>query len=100
MARVLKAAKIRCVVWMEGAIPTPEKAREQLFPQPQGTPEAQAPAPPAMPAMPPRPGVSTIPVAEAEEVAHDAPLLEPPRSTWFDDLESDPSKLSERRKQP
>jgi hypothetical protein len=93
MARVLKAARIRCVVWMEGAIPTPEKAREQLFPQPQGA--AAAPPPAAMPAMPARPGLATIPVADTEEVDAPRPLPEPASSTWFDELESGPGKLTE-----
>jgi hypothetical protein len=100
MARVLKAARIRCVVWMEGAIPTPEKAREQLFPQPPGAVTAASPpaAAPPMPAMPARSGLATIPVADTEEVDDHRPLPEPPSSTWFDELESGPGKLSEERK--
>jgi hypothetical protein len=95
MGRVLKAAKIRCVVWMEEALPSAESAREQLLPGPPGgtaVPGAAA-ATPAAAAR--RPGIATIPVAEAEEV-EDTPLREPMSSTWFDDLQSGPAPLDDK----
>jgi hypothetical protein len=103
MARVLKAAKIRCIVWMEGAFPTPDAAREQLFPTPPAPPPgaaaAQVPAvlPAALATTPARPGITTIPVAEAEEV-DETPLPEPMPSTWFDELESGATPLEEKRR--
>jgi hypothetical protein len=97
MSRVLKAAKIRCVVWMEGSIPPLDKAREQLLPlvQPAGpaVPDTAGPVPAMATA---RPGIATIPVAEAEEMDHDTPMPEPMSSTWFDDLQSTPTPLDDK----
>ena len=99
MARVLKAAKIRCVVWMEGSLPTPDAAREQILPGPPPgatAPAAAAATPPAVvPDLPRRPGIATIPVAEAEEV-EETPLPEPMSSTWFDDLQSAHAPLDDK----
>jgi len=98
MARVLKAADIRVVVWMEGAIPSPETARAQIIPEQQ---PAKAPA--AVPAV--APGLASnrlsteLPVAEAAELDADThPLREPTPSTWFDDLESGPTPLGRDKK--
>jgi hypothetical protein len=96
MARVLKAAKIRCIVWVEGFIPTHEKALEQLtaqLPQVQ-QPTTTGPVPPISSGA--RPGLATIPVPEAEEVEEEGPLAEPMRSTWFDELESARTPLDEK----
>jgi hypothetical protein len=100
MARVLKAAKIRCFVWMEGALPTAEAARAQIFPEPPAAAAVPAVAagarrPTASPA-PSRPGIATIPVAEVE----DTPLPEPMSSTWFDDLQSVHGPLDDDKHRP
>jgi hypothetical protein len=91
MARVLKAAKIRCIVWMEGALPSADAARSQILPEPPAAATARtvaAPAPPPVASqLARRPGIATIPIAEAEEV-NETPLPEPMSSTWFDDLQS------------
>jgi hypothetical protein len=84
MARVLKAAGIRVVTWMEGSVPGPEAARAQVLPEP-----------PAAPQKPPLPVLgerlpSGLPLAET---ADDQPLRDPPASTWFDDFESGPTPL-------
>jgi hypothetical protein len=97
MSRVLKAAKIRCIVWVEGAIPTPEKALEQLTAQLPQTPGPVATGPVPTPTTSTRPGISAIPVPEAEEFHDAGPLAEPMRSTWFDDLESARAPACRRR---
>jgi hypothetical protein len=96
MARVLKAAKIRCIIWMEGFIPTPEKALEQLNPLLPPTPEPVATGPVPTIATGARPALSTIPVPEAEEFEDEGPLAEPMRSTWFDELESTRGPLDDK----
>jgi hypothetical protein len=95
MARVLKAAKIRCVVWMEEALPSADAAREQILPGPPGGTPVPAAAAATPAAAVRRPGIATIPVAETEEV-EDTPLPEPMSSTWFDDLQSGPAPLDDK----
>lgn len=100
MARVLKAAGVRLIVWMEGSIPSPEAARAAVLPQEQRQEAAAAAAAPAMRPMPStKPPLSTIPVAEAEEVGTDTGRLrEPAPSTWFDDFDSGPTPLDRGNK--
>ena len=98
--RVLKAADIPLHVWVEGALPTPEAAREQLFPKP-ATPELATTLPPAAAA-------ADTAAARAAAAAKKAALLpedpefepdeiiemrEPPPSTWFDHLDSGAAPL-------
>jgi hypothetical protein len=98
LRRVLKAADIPLHVWIEGALPTPEAAREQLFPKPVG-PELTSTMPP---------NVTPAEAAAARAAAMKQALLpedpgfepdeviemrEPPPSTWFDNFESRPAPL-------
>jgi hypothetical protein len=88
MARVLKKAGIRCIVWMEGAIPAPEAAREQLLPQKPGA--AGAPAP----VRAPTPGPAPAPAPMPEPAVDPTPGREPMPSTWFDEFDSGPTPLA------
>lgn len=87
MARVLKAAGIRVVVWREGALPTMAEVRSTL-----GADLAQGASPPK-PAASSRP-MPLIPVPDIEELlvagdqAYQDAALEPVPSAFFDDLES------------
>jgi hypothetical protein len=85
MARVLKAAGIRVLVWMEGSIPGPEAARSQVMPEPAAAPPQPAPGQ-RLP--------TELPVAEAAEFDADTqPMRDPAPSTWFDDFDSTPTPL-------
>jgi len=85
MARVLKAAGIRVVVWMEGAIPGPDAARLQVLPEPAAAPPQPAPG---------QRLATELPVAEAAELGADTqPMRDPAPSTWFDDFDSSPTPL-------
>jgi hypothetical protein len=100
MTRVLKAAGIKVFVWREHAIPSPEAARDQIV-QRTGVPSAVLPPATehAEPTQRPAAGTGKIPVPEVvTEVHGDGPRLEPPSSTWFDDLESGPTPLDPARK--
>jgi hypothetical protein len=85
MRRVLKAAGVPLHVWSEQALPSVSAAREMLLPQEKR--EAAAPAP--VPAAPPVLG--TIP-SPTNGASHELPeMRDPPPSTWFDDLDVQPS---------
>ena len=98
MSRTLKAAKIPLQIWTEGALPSVEAAREAILPKPAdapavptGTPEVAAAAPTATAAATAG-AVAANPFDDFDrDSAHDEriELLEPPPSTWFDDLDSD-----------
>jgi hypothetical protein len=75
MARVLKAAGIPLHVWMDDALPTPERARELLLP---GSANPIGELPRAIDA--------------AAAAAREEPR-EPPPSTWFDDFNTGPAPL-------
>jgi len=97
-ARVLKAAKLKLFVWREEAIPMPEAARTQIIGQTGAPDAAPASAAGATPKASQPTGASKgkIPVHEvlAEAADEDGPRLEPPPSTWFDDLDSGPMPLN------
>jgi hypothetical protein len=103
MGRVLKAAGVKVFVWRDHKIPSPDAARDQIV-QRTGVPSAAGSAQPgaerAEPsARPAAPGTGKIPVPEVvAEVHADGPRLEPPSSTWFDDLDSGPTPLDPARK--
>jgi len=105
MTRVLKTAGVKVFVWREQAIPTPEAARDQIV-QRTGVPDAAAPpitigTPKAVRPTPTTADRGKIPVPEVlGEIHDDGPRLEPPSSTWFDDLESGPAPLDPARKRP
>jgi Protein of unknown function (DUF2726) len=106
ISRTLKAAQIPLQVWSEQALPNVEVARDVLLPRPAPEPER--------PKVSPFAGTLAAPAAAAPAVTaaarrnpfedtdrdseHDEriELLEPPPSTWFDDMDSDPVPLSKR----
>jgi Protein of unknown function (DUF2726) len=102
IARTLKAANIPLHIWTEASLPSAEAAREALLPQS----EAALPIAPAAPPRPLRPEPAKAAAAPAlspfDELSLELPpdesveLLEPPPSTWFDDLDSDPAPLGKR----
>jgi hypothetical protein len=102
MTRVLKAAGVKVFVWREVAIPTPEKAREQIV-QRTGVP-ATTLAPDADTAPPSQQPAATraakIPVPDVLiEEPDPTRRHEPPSSTWFDDLDSGPTPLDAESRQ-
>jgi Protein of unknown function (DUF2726) len=100
MSRVLKAAGVKVFIWREQAIPTPEAARDQIIQRtgvPDAKPEAASIGTSKAHHVPGR-GNGKIPVAEVvAETPDDTPRLEPPSSTWFDDLDSGPTPLDPAR---
>lgn len=103
MTRVLKAAGVKVFVWREEAIPSPEAARDQII-QRTGVPSTTAPVEvgEAEPLRAPRGGPQAIPVPEVvvADAGTDSPRLEPPSSTWFDDLDSGRVPLDAPRRTP
>jgi Protein of unknown function (DUF2726) len=101
ITRTLKAAQVSFHVWRESALPSADAAREALLarlaptaPAPAKTTTAPADAAPALAADPRRnPFEDTNRDSTQDETIE---LLEPPPSTWFDDLDSDPVPLSKR----
>jgi hypothetical protein len=99
--RVLKAADIPLHVWIEGALPSPEAAREQLFPKPV-VPELSTTLPPAVAAVDPVAAARVAAMKKERDLLPEDPefepdevieMREPPPSTWFDNLESRPTPL-------
>lgn len=109
ISRTLKAAQIPLQVWSEHALPNVEVARDVLLPRPAQASEPEQPkvspfggakvasnaAPPVVTAAAARrnPFEDTDRDSEQDERIE---LLEPPPSTWFDDMDSDPVPLSKR----
>jgi hypothetical protein len=101
MARTLKAAQIPLLVWFENSLPGIEAAREAVLQQAVTRAEAAAVpaasdpvAPTTRQAEPAQPG--TNPFADTDrDSAQDERIevLEPPASTWFDELETAPAPL-------
>jgi Protein of unknown function (DUF2726) len=105
MARTLKAAGIRLLTWTENNLPAAEAARDAVLPRPAPVPAPTQAAPSGTAAAEP----ATAMAAAAAGLAPRAnpfddddrdstqderiELLEPPPSTWFDDLDSDPMPL-------
>ncbi len=110
ITRTLKAAKVPLHVWRENALPAIDAAREVLLPRvPEPSPGALTPAQAVGAAGVTAAGLATASPPPADkgfspfedtdrDSAHDEriELLEPPPSTWFDDLDSDPVPLSKR----
>ena len=105
MARSLKAAKVPMHVWTEGLLPSAEAAREAILPRPVAPPAAltakstAAVATPVKVAETPA-GQSTAPAPNPfEDTGRDSiqderiELMEPPPSTWFDDIDSESMPL-------
>jgi len=102
--RTLKAAKLPLLIWTENAIPGADAAREQVLPPP---PAPETTAPGVAPAAASAPA-AIVPAAGVagpnpfDEIDRDSTqdemieLLEPPASTWYDDLDSAPTPLKKR----
>lgn len=111
MSRVLKGASVRLVVWRESALPSRDDMRSAVLPQsridvisgaPVAPPEVHQPEPanderadaeasgqrPALAA-----GRVALPVPDVHEDDGPDTILEPPASTWFDDVDSRPLPL-------
>ena len=100
IARTLKAAAIPLHVWRETALPSVEAAREVLMARmvkPAAPTPASASTQPAVPVPASTPAAVGNPFDDTNrDSSHDETieLLEPPPSTWFDDLDSDRTPLS------
>jgi hypothetical protein len=97
--RTLKAAKVPLFLWNENALPGVDAAREQLLPAPE---PAVATSPAAAPFATAAGGASAAAAAAPnpfDETDRDSTqdefieLLEPPPSTWYDELDSGPTPL-------
>jgi hypothetical protein len=116
IGRTLKAARIPLHVWRENALPTVDGARELLLPKPKETLQTGAAATPAAAAAAGVAAAAAATTTAATAAAAPAPagsspfedtdrdstlderieLLEPPPSTWFDDLDSGAAPLNKR----
>ena len=106
MSRSLRAAKIPLQLWTEGSLPSVDAVRRAINPASPTAPPAPVTSPGNATAAVPVPVPATTPVAKAPKAAspfedsgrdstqdeHIEPL-EPPTSTWFDDLDSGPTPL-------
>jgi hypothetical protein len=84
MTRVLKAAGVRVLVWVEGELPTPQSVRETLLPREVAAEKAALARAPAGGG--PLTTIPTAEVREGEGLADDA-SREPPPTTWYSDLD-------------
>jgi hypothetical protein len=100
MTRVLKAAGVKVFVWREASLPSAELAREQIIQRtgvPNTVPVVEVTSP--RPMRPPAVGRGGIPVPEVvAELVDDGTRLEPPPTTWFDDLDSGRVPLDPERR--
>ena len=100
MSRTLKAAKIPLQVWAEQLLPTAESVRELIVPKP------SVQTPPTVPSGAAIAAASSAPAARNpfDDTARDSTqdehieLLEPPPSTWFDDMDSEPVPLAKPKR--
>jgi hypothetical protein len=120
MSRVLKGAGIPLQVWPENSLPSPEAAREAILRELHGhrPAESAAPAqtvatsnatasaaltaaasqPPQKPASEPALPGATRHFDRDTQPDEIIEMLEPPPSTWFDDLDSGPTPLGSEKK--
>ena len=95
MSRSLQAASIPMLIWRADALPSASAAREAILPKPAVTPFSTTMPTPDAPAAPAAVARSN----PFDETGRDSTqdemieLLEPPPSTWFDDLDSEPAPL-------
>ncbi len=100
MARTLKAAKIPLQVWAEQSLPTAESVRELIVPRPPVQTLPTAPSVVAAAAVPSAPAARNPFDDTARDSTQDEhiELLEPPPSTWFDDMDSEPVPLAKPKR--
>jgi hypothetical protein len=100
MSRSLKAANIPMLIWRADALPSASAAREAILPRqvPVTSPFSTA-MPSEAPVQAPAPVATGKAFNPFEDTGRDSTqdemieLLEPPPSTWFDDLDSEPAPL-------
>jgi hypothetical protein len=106
MSRSLKAAKVPLHLWTEGLLPSAEAARRAILPTPLAAP---AGAPSAASLNVPATSAAASPVLVVnpfDDTGRDSTqderieLLEPPPSTWFDDMDSEPVPLRKPLRKP
>jgi len=98
MSRSLQAANIPMLIWRADALPSASAAREAILPNPA---EPVSPFSTQMnePAAQVAPVAASAAINPFDETGRDSTqdemieLLEPPPSTWFDDLDSEPAPL-------
>lgn len=104
ITRTLKAAQVPLHTWRESALPSVDAAREALLPRAALPPEPakdDAAVAAAVAVVATAPAAPTAP-SPFEDAGRDSTqderieLLEPPPSTWYDELDSDPAPLSKR----
>jgi Protein of unknown function (DUF2726) len=98
MSRSLQAANIPLLVWRNDALPSTAAARAAILPKPPAISAATASTNPK--------AATVVPIAAGpnpfDEMDRDSTqdemieLLEPPPSTWFDDLDSDLAPLAKK----
>ena len=105
MARSLKAAKVPLHLWTEGLLPSPAAAREAIVPRPATAPatlsagSTTAAATPTAAAATPAEQPAAAAPNPFEDTGRDSlqderiELMEPPPSTWFDDIDSESMPL-------
>jgi len=94
ISRSLQAANIPLLIWRADALPSTSAAREAILPKAPATPFTTE-----MPRADTAPAAALPAFNPFDEVGRDSTqdetieLLEPPPSTWFDDLDSQPAPL-------
>ena len=97
ISRSLKAANIPLLIWRADALPSTSAAREAILPKPPATPfttemPTGAPADAAASAAA-LPAFNPFDDTSRDSTQDEMIELEPPPSTWFDDLDSEPAPL-------
>jgi hypothetical protein len=97
ISRSLKAANIPLLIWRADALPSTSAAREAILPKPPATPfssEMAKGAPEAAASAAALPPFNPFDESGRDSTQDETiELLEPPPSTWFDDLDSEPAPL-------
>ena len=104
ITRTLKAAQLPLHVWLESALPSVDAAREALLPRTAVSSEPVKGDAAVAAAVVVVAAAAAAPAARSpfEDAGRDSTqderieLLEPPPSTWYDDLDSDPAPLNKR----
>ena len=98
MSRSLQAANIPLLVWRNDALPSTAAARAAILPKPPAISAAvTASNPRAAPVSPIMAGPNPFDEMNRDSTQDEMiELLEPPPSTWFDDLDSDLAPLSKK----